>query len=125
MCGALNSNLFRVAAQFDPATTVFITAGKQGGAVRRPHWPAAGCGVRVSGTRRDLPKRRPIANFARDLFLKGEVDQVKVVATLFVNTLTQQTAVLEFLPIGEIKGLKIPGAESEADSGLQHIRFPL
>src|SRR2546427_475566 len=29
LCGALNSNLFRLAAQFDPATTVFITAGKQ------------------------------------------------------------------------------------------------
>ena len=29
LCGALNSNLFRVAAQFDPATTVFITAGRR------------------------------------------------------------------------------------------------
>ena len=29
LCGALNSNLFRVAAQFDPATTVFITAGSR------------------------------------------------------------------------------------------------
>ena len=28
LCGALNTNLFRVAAQFDPATTVFIAAGK-------------------------------------------------------------------------------------------------
>ena len=31
---------------------------------------------------------RPIATFARDLFLKGEVDQVQVVATRFINTLT-------------------------------------
>ena len=29
LCGALNSNLFRLAAQFDPATTVFIAAGKR------------------------------------------------------------------------------------------------
>ena len=58
---------------------------------------------------------RPIANFARDLFLQGEVDEVKVVATLFINTLTQKASAVEFLPIGEIKGLKIPGAESEAD----------
>ena len=29
LCGALNSNLFRVAAQFDPATTVYITAGQR------------------------------------------------------------------------------------------------
>ena len=52
---------------------------------------------------------RPIANFARDLFLQGEVDEVKVVATLFINTLTQKASAVEFLPIGEIKGLKIPG----------------
>jgi F-type H+-transporting ATPase subunit gamma len=47
--------------------------------------------------------------------LKGEVDEVKVVATQFINTLSQKAGVVEFLPIGEIKGLKIPGAQSEAD----------
>ena len=31
---------------------------------------------------------RAIAAFARDLFLKGEVDQVQIVATRFINTLT-------------------------------------
>src|SRR5882757_10768499 len=29
LCGALNSNLFHVAAQFDPASTIFITAGRK------------------------------------------------------------------------------------------------
>src|SRR5437667_7740209 len=29
LCGPLNSNLFRMVAQFDPATTVFITVGKR------------------------------------------------------------------------------------------------
>src|SRR6266478_10254198 len=29
LCGALNSNLFRLAAQFDPATTVYLTVGKR------------------------------------------------------------------------------------------------
>src|SRR5271155_2749097 len=29
LCGALNSNLFRLAAEFDPSTTVFITAGRK------------------------------------------------------------------------------------------------
>ena len=33
---------------------------------------------------------RAIAALARDLFLKGEVDEVKIVATRFVNTLVQQ-----------------------------------
>src|SRR5512134_2398542 len=29
LCGALNTNVFRLAAQFDPQTTVFITAGRK------------------------------------------------------------------------------------------------
>jgi F-type H+-transporting ATPase subunit gamma len=112
LCGALNSNLFRLAAQFDPAATVFITAGRKAAQF-------------VAATRRQLiaefaygdsprfPEARAIAAFARDLFLKKEVDEVRVLATRFVNTLTQHPVSLEFLPVGEIKGLKIPGAEPE------------
>jgi F-type H+-transporting ATPase subunit gamma len=29
LCGALNGNLFRVASQYDPASTVFVTAGRR------------------------------------------------------------------------------------------------
>ncbi len=47
------------------------------------------------------------------------MDEVKVVATVFVNTMVQRTAALDFLPVGEIKGLQIPGAESEADLASQ------
>ena len=114
LCGALNSNLFRLAAQFDPATTLFITAGKRAAqfiALTRRQLAA-------EFTFTDSPRfdeARAIAAFARDLFLKGEVDQVQVVATRFINTLTQEPVVVEYLPIGEIKGVKIPGAESEAD----------
>jgi F-type H+-transporting ATPase subunit gamma len=114
LCGALNTNLSREAARFDPATTVFITAGKrQSQFVARTHRQLAAEFTFTDSPRMD--HARPIANFARDLFLKGEVDEVKVVATLFVNTLTQKAGVIEFLPIGEIKGIKIPGAESEAN----------
>ncbi len=114
LCGALNSNLFRLAAQFDPASTVFITAGRKAAQF-------------VAATRRQLiaefaygdsptfPEARAIAAFARDLFLKKEVDEVRVLATRFVNTLTQQPVSLEYLPVGEIKGLQIPGAEREID----------
>jgi F-type H+-transporting ATPase subunit gamma len=56
---------------------------------------------------------RAIAAFARDLFLREEVDQVQIVATRFINTLSQEPLSIEFLPVGEIKALKIPGAEPE------------
>jgi len=114
LCGALNSNLFRLCAQFDPATTLFITAGKRAAqfiALTRRQLVA-------EFTFSDSPRfdeARPVAALARDLFLKGEVDQVHVVATRFINTLTLQPSLFEFLPIGEITALKIPGADSEAD----------
>jgi len=113
LCGALNSNLFRMAAQFDPSSTLFITAGRKAAQF-------------VAATRRQLiaefaygdsprfPEARAIAAFARDLFLKKEVDEVRILATRFVTTLTQHPVSLEFLPVGEIKGLKIPTAEPEA-----------
>ena len=114
LCGALNSNLFRLAAQFDPATTLFIAAGK-----RAAQFIArTGRQLIAEFTFSDSPRyaeARPIAAFARDLFLKREVDQVQVIATRFINTLIQEADVFEYLPIGEIKGLKIPGAESEAE----------
>ncbi len=113
LCGALNANLFRVTAQFDPATTVFIAAGKLAAQfVARTHRQLAAEFAFGDSPRFD--EARALASFARDLFLKGEVDEVKVVVTLFINTLSQKADVLEFLPIGEIKGVKIPGAESEA-----------
>ena len=40
---------------------------------------------------------------------------MQVVATRFVNTLTQTPLCLEFLPVGEIKGLAIPGARVDED----------
>jgi F-type H+-transporting ATPase subunit gamma len=109
LCGALNSNLFRLAGRENPHTTVFITAGRKASQF-------------VARTRRQLiaefpygdtpryEESRAIAALARDLFLKGEVDEVKLMATRFVNTLVQQPVTLEFLPVGDIKGVEIPGA---------------
>jgi F-type H+-transporting ATPase subunit gamma len=112
LCGALNSNLFRLVGRYNPHTTVFITAGRKAAQF-------------VARTRRQLvadfpygdtprfAEARAIAAMARDLFLNGEVDEVLLVATRFVNTLTQQPVALEYLPVGEIKGLKIPGSDPE------------
>src|SRR5262245_38543175 len=110
LCGALNTNLFRVASEFEPATTLYIAVGKR-------------VAQFVARTRRKLvaeftftdsprfAEARPIAALARDLFLREEVDQVQIVANRFINTMTQQPVVVEFLPIGEIRALNISGAE--------------
>jgi F-type H+-transporting ATPase subunit gamma len=108
LCGALNSNLFRLAGRYDPHSTLFITAGRKASQF-------------VARTRRELiaefpygdtprfPESRAIAAMARDLFLKREVDAVELVATRFVNTLVQQPIALDVLPIGDITSIEIPG----------------
>jgi F-type H+-transporting ATPase subunit gamma len=113
LCGPLNSNVFRLASQFDIASTLFITAGRKAAQF-------------VARTRRQLiaefsygdtpafHEARAIAAMARDLYAKKEVDEVRILATRFVNTLTQETISLEFLPIGEITSLHIPGVEASA-----------
>ena len=126
LCGALNSNLFHLVTQFDPATTLFMAVGK-----RAAQFIAhTGRQLVAEFTFSDSPRfeeARPIASFARDLFLKREVDQVQVVATQFINTMTQEPVAVEFLPIGEIKGLKIPGVESEPElaAGPRQFLFEL
>jgi len=47
--------------------------------------------------------------------VKREVDQFQIIATRFENTLTQNPLCLEFLPVGEIKGMTIPGARAEEE----------
>jgi len=112
LCGALNSNLFRLALQFDPASTLFITAGRKAAQfVASTHRNLA-----AEFAYGDAPRfedARAIAAFARDVFLKKEVDEVQVLTTQFVNTLTQHPVALEFLPVGKIKELEIAGAEPE------------
>jgi F-type H+-transporting ATPase subunit gamma len=114
LCGALNTNVFRQASKFDEETTVFITAGRKAAQF-------------VARTRRQLAadfpyhdtprysEARAIATIARDLFTSGEVDEVQIVASRFVNTMTQVPVCLEYLPVGAIRSLEIPGTPPEEE----------
>jgi F-type H+-transporting ATPase subunit gamma len=109
LCGALNGNLFRIAAEYDRHSTVFIAAGRKAaqfiGRTRR-HLVAD---FPYGDTPR-FAESRAIAAMARDLFLRGEVDDVQVVVARFVNTLVQQPVVLQLLPVGDVRGVEVPGA---------------
>ena len=112
LCGALNTNVFRLASQFDPATTLYITAGRKASQfVARTRRQLAA--EFAYGDSPQFAESRAIAAFARDLFQKHEVDEVRIVATRFVNTLTQEAVSIEYLPIGAIRGMKIHGVEPE------------
>jgi len=112
LCGALNTNVFRLASQFDTATTVFITAGKKAAqfVARSGRTLAAEFEYHDSPT---FAEARAIARVAREMMESGKVDEVRVVSTRYVNTLTQEPVSLEYLPVGQISSLKVPGVESD------------
>jgi F-type H+-transporting ATPase subunit gamma len=104
LCGALNSNLMREAAKFDKATTIYITAGRKGSQfIARTKRQLA-----AEFTYKDAPlfsEARAISKFAREMFLKGEVDRVDILFTNFISTLNQKPEIFPLLPVGQIKGV--------------------
>jgi len=113
LCGALNSNLLREAAKFDKDSTVYICAGKKAGQfIGRTKRQLA-----AEFTYKDAPmfaEARAISKFAQDLFLKGEADEVVVLYTNFINTLTQKPETRTLLPIGALTAV-------EAEVGGQNV----
>jgi F-type H+-transporting ATPase subunit gamma len=102
LCGALNSNMMREVAKLDKASTIFITAGRKASQfIARTKRKLA-----AEFTYKDAPlfsEARAISRFAREMFIKGEVDQVDILFTRFVSTLTQKPEIRPFLPVREIK----------------------
>ncbi|HMJ64088.1 MAG TPA: ATP synthase F1 subunit gamma [Candidatus Binatia bacterium] len=117
LCGALNSNLMREAAKFDKATTVYVCAGRKGSQfIARTKRTLA-----AEFTYKDAPmfaEARAISRFARDLFIKGDVDRVDVLYTNFISTLNQKPEVRVLLPVGEIKAFSADVAGESAGEAL-------
>jgi F-type H+-transporting ATPase subunit gamma len=114
LAGALNTNLFREIAKFDPDKTVYITAG---GKARQF----------VTRTRRELladfqlkdapafTETKAISRFCMETFLAGEVDKVSVLYTHFINTINQKPVVQTLLPISrfDLPQPSVAGATAE------------
>jgi len=105
LCGALNGNVFRRASQFVAQTRRRLLA----------EFPY--------GDTPQFAESKAIATLARELFEKGEVDAVDVVAARFVNTLVQQPVAVPFLPLGDLKGLEVPGMPPPLDAGVSEFVF--
>ena len=109
LAGSLNTNLFREAANFDAGKTVYIVVGKKARQF-------------LSRTRREIladfelkdtpsfPETKPIAQFASERFLSGEVDRVSVLYTKFINTINQKPVAQTIFPISDFD---VMGAEGE------------
>ena len=105
LCGGLNTNLLRDAAQLDKESSIFICAGRKGaqfvGRTRRE--------LTAELSYADVPEfsdARTIAKFAVDLYSEGTVDAVDVLFTNFISTINQKPELRQLLPIGEIKGVE-------------------
>jgi F-type H+-transporting ATPase subunit gamma len=112
LAGALNTNLFREAASFDSAKTVYVAAGRKGrqflGRTRRQ--------ILADFELKDSPsfaEVKGIAQFSIEKFLTREVDKVSVLYTHFINTISQKPVVRTLLPISNFD---LPHAPAESST---------
>jgi F-type H+-transporting ATPase subunit gamma len=101
LAGAFNTNIIRVAQRFQHSRSVptrFITIGRKGrdSLIRIRQNVVAEFS---NPAEFDLAHLSPIVRIAVDSFLSGEVDEVFVAYTDFVNTLTQRPRVTRLLPL--------------------------
>ncbi len=104
LCGALNANLLRELSRYDNGTTQFVAVGRKAAQFlartkRR---------LVAEYTYRDIPtfgECQAIAKCARELFVNREADQVDIVFSKFINTLSQKPEVRQLLPLNRDQSL--------------------
>jgi F-type H+-transporting ATPase subunit gamma len=98
LAGALNTNLFREAANFDSAKTAFVVTGKKA----RQFIARTKRELLADFELKDAPsfvETKAISKFCTEKFLNREVDKVSVLYTHFINTINQRPVVQTLLPI--------------------------
>jgi F-type H+-transporting ATPase subunit gamma len=111
LAGALNTNLLREAARFEPSKTGFVVSGRKA----RQFLARTKRELLADFELKDAPsfvETKPIAQFVTEKFLNREVDKVSVLYTHFINTINQQPVVQTLLPISDFTLAK--GEEGES-----------
>ena len=126
LAGALNTNLFREAANFDQAKTVFVVTGKKArqfiGRTKRE--------LLADFELKDSPnfvETKPLAKFCMEKFLNRDVDKVSILYTHFINTVNQRPLLQTLLPISAFdlpKGEKAEGQAASVDPMLGYLFEP-
>jgi F-type H+-transporting ATPase subunit gamma len=127
LCGALNTNVLREAAQLDQASTLFVASGKKGASFLA----RTGRNMIADFALPDSPtffQTKAISKFCLDKFITGEVDRVDVLYPKFVNTLVQKPLLVTLLPITDEKaaGVSTSGGDhaSTESMGAQFLFEP-
>jgi F-type H+-transporting ATPase subunit gamma len=131
LCGALNTNLLREVAKFDPATTSFVVIGRKAAQF-------------LSRLKRDLQaefelkeaftfiESKQASKFVIEKFLSGDVDKVSVAFTDFVSTLRQVPTIRTILPVSSFDisdldgehGTKKEAPAAPAENTLEYVFEP-
>jgi F-type H+-transporting ATPase subunit gamma len=101
LCGALNTNLLREVAKFDPEKSVFLAVGRKGMQylLRTKRTLLAEFELKDNFT---FLESKNVSKFAMEAYLRADVDKVTVVFTDFINTLTQVPKARTILPISSL-----------------------
>src|ERR1051325_10124758 len=113
LCGGLNTNLFREAANFDQTKTAFVVSGKKARQfiARTKRELLADFELKDSSS---FVESRPLSKFCLEKFLRREVDKVSVLYTHFINTISQRAVVQTLLPISSFDLPKGEGGQADA-----------
>ncbi len=109
LAGALNTNLFREAGNFDAGKTVYVVVGRKA----RQFLARTRREILADFELKDAPaffETKVIAQFCTERFLSGEVDKVSVLYTHFVNTINQKPTVRTLLPVTNFELAQVEGA---------------
>jgi len=126
LAGALNTNLFREAANFDQSQTAFVVTGKKA----RQYIARTKREMLADFELKDSPsfvETKAISKFCTEKFLNREVDKVSVLYTHFINTVNQKPVLQTLLPISAFdlpKGEKTEGASDNVDPMLGYVFEP-
>jgi len=126
LCGALNTNLFREAANLDQTKTAFVVSGKKA----RQFIARTKRELLADFELKDSPsfvESKPLSKFCLEKFLRREVDKVSLLFTHFINTISQRAVVQTLLPISSFdlpKGASTEQANQDLDPMLGYVFEP-
>ena len=126
LAGALNTNLMREVAAYDPEKTVYVASGRKARQfiARSKRELLADFEFKDSPT---ILETRPVAKFCLEKFLAGDVDKVTVLYTHFVNTISQRPVAETLLPISKFvfgEATKDGASEERPDRMREYIFEP-
>ena len=126
LAGALNTNLFREAVNFDQTKSVFVVTGKKA----RQFVARTKRELLADFELKDAPsfvETKPLAKFCLEKFLGRDVDKVSVLYTHFINTINQKPTLQTLLPISNFdlpKSQTGEGKEEDVDPMLAYTFEP-